>query len=93
MHCIIDMHHVKSLDALGRLLRRVHGAWSRHNGSIQLVWCTELLVLVYHRFESRSACLLYVIIRMFGQSSLDVHHAFAWAFAVLKIYGTSQVLM
>ena len=45
-HCVIDMHHVKSLDAFGRLLHRVYGARSRHNGSFQLVWCTDLPVLI-----------------------------------------------
>jgi cytochrome c biogenesis factor len=40
--CVIDMHHVKSLDAFDRLLHRVYGVWGRHNGSFQLVWCSEL---------------------------------------------------
>ena len=49
-HCVIDMHHVKSLDAFGRLLHRVYGARSRHNGSFQLVWCTDLPVLIAQMF-------------------------------------------
>ena len=48
--CVIDMHHVKSLDAFGRLLHRVYGARSRHIGSFQLVWCTDLPVLIAQMF-------------------------------------------
>ena len=41
-HCVIGMHHMKSLDASISVLHRVYGARGRHNGSIQLVWCTHL---------------------------------------------------
>ena len=27
-----------------------YGAWSRHNGSVQLVWCTDLPVLIAQMF-------------------------------------------
>ena len=26
-HCVLDMHHTKSLDAFDEVLLRVHGAW------------------------------------------------------------------
>ena len=41
-HCVIDMHHVKSLDASVSVLHHGYGAWSRHEGSFQLVWCPHL---------------------------------------------------
>ena len=45
-HCVLGMHHMKALDALGRLLHRAYGGRSRHHGSIQLVWCALLPVLI-----------------------------------------------
>ena len=44
-HCVIGMHHVKSLDTSVSVLHHGYGAWSRHNGSIQLVWCPHLPIL------------------------------------------------
>ena len=41
-HCVIGMHHVKSLDASVSVLHHGYGAWSRHNGSFQLFWCPHL---------------------------------------------------
>jgi hypothetical protein len=40
-----DMHHTKSFDAIDATALRVHGGRGRHNGSNQLVWCTNLPVL------------------------------------------------
>ena len=39
--CMLDMHHMKALDALGRLLHRAYRGRGRHHGSIQLVWCAH----------------------------------------------------
>ena len=41
-HCVIGMHRMKSLDGFSRLLHRVNDARGQHNGSFQLVWCSEL---------------------------------------------------
>ena len=35
-HCVFDMHHKKSLDAIDVLAHRVHGAWSRHIFGVHL---------------------------------------------------------
>jgi len=36
-HCLFDMHHMQSLDAIDVLAHRVHGARGRRYGPIQLV--------------------------------------------------------
>ena len=41
-HCVLDMHHTKSLDAFDEVVHHVHGAWRPHYGAIQLVWCPQL---------------------------------------------------
>jgi len=38
MHCVTDTHHMKALDAFGRVLHHGYGGRGRHYGSIQLVW-------------------------------------------------------
>jgi hypothetical protein len=45
-HCVTDMHHTKSLDANDATALRVHGGRGRHYGSNQLVWCTNVPVLI-----------------------------------------------
>ena len=45
-HCVIGMHRMKSLEASVSILHRVYDAQGRHNGSIQLVWCTHLPDLI-----------------------------------------------
>ena len=45
-HCVIGMHRMKSLEAAVSVLHCVHDAQGRHNGSIQLVWCTHLPDLI-----------------------------------------------
>jgi len=44
--CESDVHHTKSLDAIDAPVPRVHGGWGRYYGSNQLVWCTNLPVLM-----------------------------------------------
>jgi hypothetical protein len=46
MHCVSDMHHMNSLNAIDAPVYHVHGAWSRDYGSIQLVWCAHLRLLI-----------------------------------------------
>jgi len=45
-HCVMHMHHMKSLEAIDEVMWCVKGAWGRHNGPIQPVWCTQLWVLI-----------------------------------------------
>ena len=45
-HCVIGIHHMKSLEASVSVLHRVYDAQGRHNGSFQLVWCTHLPDLI-----------------------------------------------
>jgi len=45
-HCVIGMHRMKSLEAAVSVLHCVYDAQGRHNGSIQLVWCTHLPDLI-----------------------------------------------
>ena len=52
-HCVIGVHHVKSLDASVSVLHHGYGAWSRHNGSFQLVWCPQLPLYDY---DGRPMC-------------------------------------
>ena len=40
-HGVIDIHQVKSLDASIGHLHLGWGAWSRHCGSLQVVWCAN----------------------------------------------------
>ena len=47
-HCVLDMHHTKSLDAFDEVVHHVHGAWRPHYGAIQLVWCPQLAELTPH---------------------------------------------
>ena len=42
----MHMHPVKSLEAIDEVMWSVKGAWGRHNGLIQPVWCTQLWVLI-----------------------------------------------
>ena len=42
----MHMHHMKSLEAIGEVMWCVKGAWGRHDGPIQLVWCTQLWDLI-----------------------------------------------
>ena len=45
-HCVTNVHHTKSLDAIDAPVTRVHGGRGRHYGSNQPVWCTNLPVLI-----------------------------------------------
>ena len=47
-HCVLDMHHTKSLDAFDEVLLRVHGAWRWHYGANQPVWWPQLPDLIPH---------------------------------------------
>ena len=42
------MHHMKSHEAIDEVMWCVWCAWSRHYGPIQLVWCTQVPVLISH---------------------------------------------
>ena len=47
-HYVPDIHHAKHLDAFDAVLQRIHGAWTRHCGANQPLWCTQLPVLILH---------------------------------------------
>ena len=62
---MLGMHHMKALDALGRLLHRAYGGRGRHHGSIQLVWCALLPILITQ--------IEFLIERMVLDSNADKH--------------------
>jgi len=47
-HYVPDIHHAEPLDAFDAVLQRIHGAWTRHCGANQPLWCTQLPVLILH---------------------------------------------
>jgi len=69
MHCVSDMHHMNSLNAIVALVHHVHGAWSRDYGSIQLVWCAHLPLLIAPKehLPGCSFCLLMVEFVVFAR--------------------------
>ena len=90
-HCVIGKHHVKSLDASVSVLHHGYGAWSRHKGSFQLVWCPHLPDLTspmkYRHEVNRPECTSekHCVIGRHHVKSLDasvsvLHHGYgAWS--------------
>ena len=90
-HCVIGMHHVKSLDASVSVLHHGYGAWSGHNGSFQLVGCPHLpdvtSPMKYRHEVNRPECTpeKHCVIGMHHVKSLDasvsvLHHSYgAWS--------------